>query len=89
MGYKRLICFLFLPVMHLLNTKLGPVIGLPLNPQTAAEGEKLLSSSLKTIDSVWLTDSGPFLVGGDQPSIADLSLVCQIMQLEVSNSLLL
>ncbi|XP_048230585.1 glutathione S-transferase T1 [Ricinus communis] len=70
-------------VMYVLNTKLGPVLGLPVNPQAAAEGEKVLSCSLETIESVWLNDGGPFLIGGDQPSIADLSLVCQIMQLEV------
>ncbi|EEF51173.1 glutathione S-transferase T1 [Ricinus communis] len=70
-------------VMYILNTKLGPVFGLPLNPQAAAEGEKLLSCSLKRIESFWLSDSGPFLVGGDKPSIADLSLICEIMQLEI------
>ncbi|XP_050227955.1 glutathione S-transferase T1-like [Mercurialis annua] len=69
-------------VLYVLNTKLAPAFGLPLNPQAAAEGEKLLLCALNTIDTVWLTDSGPFLVGAEQPSVADLSLVCEIMQFE-------
>ncbi|XP_048141586.1 glutathione S-transferase T1 isoform X2 [Rhodamnia argentea] len=68
---------------YVLNTTLAPALGLPLNPVSAAEGEKLLSSSLLKIESIWLKGNGPFLLGGFQPSIADLSLVCEIMQLEV------
>ncbi|KAB2070976.1 hypothetical protein ES319_A08G192500v1 [Gossypium barbadense] len=49
----------------------------------AAEAEKLLFSSLSKIESFWLKGDGPFLLGGNQPSIADLSLVCELMQLEV------
>ncbi|XVF10616.1 hypothetical protein REPUB_Repub07fG0198000 [Reevesia pubescens] len=65
------------------NTKLGPALGLPLNPQAAAEAKKLLSASLSKIETIWLKGNGHFLLGGNQPSIADLSLVCEIMQLEV------
>ncbi|CAN6579155.1 unnamed protein product [Malus baccata var. baccata] len=49
----------------------------------AAEAEKLLSSSLSKIESIWLQGNGKFLVGGLKPSIADLSMVCEIMQLEL------
>lgn len=70
-------------VKYLLNTVLAPVFGLPLNPEAAAEGEELLSSSLYKIESIWLKGNGRFLLGGNQPSIADLSLACEIMQLEV------
>ncbi|EEF51172.1 glutathione S-transferase T1 [Ricinus communis] len=66
-----------------LNTALAPALGLPLNPQAAAEAEKILSASLSKIESFWLKGSGRFLLGGNLPSIADLSLVCEIMQLEV------
>jgi len=66
-----------------LNTTLAPALGLPLNPQAAAEAEKLLSASLAKIETFWLKESGPFLLGNSQPSIADLSLVCEILQLEV------
>ncbi|KAJ4712104.1 Glutathione S-transferase protein [Melia azedarach] len=66
-----------------LNTILAPLLGLPMNAQAAAEAEKILSSSLSKIESFWLKGSGRFLVGSNQPSIADLSLVCEIMQLEV------
>ncbi|KAJ6714479.1 GLUTATHIONE S-TRANSFERASE T1-RELATED [Salix viminalis] len=65
------------------NTTLAPALGLPLDPQAAAEAEKVLFSSLSNIESVWLKGSGRFLLGGNQPSIADLSLVCELMQLEV------
>lgn len=66
-----------------LNSTLAPALGMPLNPTAAAEAEKVLSSSLATIESFWLKGSGRFLVGSQQPSIADISLVCEITQLEV------
>lgn len=76
--------FLFpFPAGYVLYSTLGPALGLPLNPEKAAESEKVLSASLKKIESVWLKGSGRFLVGSTQPSIADISLVCEIMQLEV------
>ncbi|XP_043692142.1 glutathione S-transferase T1-like [Telopea speciosissima] len=65
------------------NSVLASAFGLPLNPQAAAEGEKILTSSLSKIESVWLGENGKFLLGSSQPSIADLSLVCEIMQLEL------
>ncbi|KAK1313441.1 Glutathione S-transferase T1 [Acorus calamus] len=65
------------------NTVLAPFLGRQLNPLAAKEGEKLLSSSLSKIESIWLKDNAKFLLGSHQPSIADLSLVCEIMQLEV------
>ncbi|KAK6130035.1 hypothetical protein DH2020_036221 [Rehmannia glutinosa] len=68
---------------YVLNSTLAPALGLPLNPEKAAEGEKILSASLKKIESVWLKGNGRFLLGSFQPSIADLSLVCEIMQLEL------
>ncbi|XP_027182615.1 glutathione S-transferase T1-like [Coffea eugenioides] len=66
-----------------LNTTLAPLFGRPLDPQAAAEAEKLLSASLAKIESFWLKGDGPFLLGNSEPSIADLSLVCEIMQLEL------
>ncbi|CAN1184246.1 Glutathione S-transferase T1 [Linum perenne] len=68
---------------YVLNKALAPALGLPLNPQAAAEGEKILTSSLSMLESFWLKGSGKYLLGGNQPSIADLSLVCELMQLEV------
>ncbi|MQL94331.1 hypothetical protein Taro_027000 [Colocasia esculenta] len=65
------------------NTVLAPVLGVPPNPEAAAEGEKLLCSSLSQIESFWLKGNSKFLCGFSRPSIADLSLVCEIMQLEV------
>ncbi|XP_050228888.1 glutathione S-transferase T1-like [Mercurialis annua] len=68
---------------YVMNAAMGPVIGLPLNPQAAAKAEKLLCASLSKIESFWLNGTAPFLLGANLPSIADLSLVCEIMQLEV------
>lgn len=67
-----------------LNSRLAPVLGLPLNLQAAAEAEKVLTQSLAMIESIWLEGKGRFLLGSLKPSIADLSLVCEIMQLEVN-----
>ncbi|KAL2342765.1 hypothetical protein Fmac_004050 [Flemingia macrophylla] len=66
-----------------LNTVLAPRLGLPLNQQAATEAEKILISSLSTIENIWLKGDGRYLLGGLRPSIADLSLVCEIMQLEL------
>ncbi|KAK7369676.1 hypothetical protein VNO80_11719 [Phaseolus coccineus] len=70
-------------VSYVINTVLGPATGRPLNPKTAAEAEKVLFSSLSNLEDIWLYGDGRFLLGGSQPSIADLSLVCELMQLEV------
>lgn len=68
---------------YIFNTVLAPAFGLPLNPQAAAEAKKVLLASLANIESVWLQGKGRFLLGSGQPSIADLSLVCELMELEV------
>ncbi|KAL6556385.1 hypothetical protein OROGR_005673 [Orobanche gracilis] len=69
-------------VGYAFNDSIAVAFGLPLNPKAAAEGEKLLSASLATIKTYWLEEDKPFLLGNSEPSIADLSLVCEIMQLE-------
>ncbi|XP_044486480.1 glutathione S-transferase T1 [Mangifera indica] len=66
-----------------LNAALGPALGHPLNPKAAASCERILSAALDKIESFWLKGNGKFLLGSNQPSIADLSLVCEIMQLEL------
>ncbi|GMJ15034.1 glutathione S-transferase THETA 1 [Hibiscus trionum] len=71
------------PVTIVQNTVLAPMFCRPFNPEGAAEGEKLLSAALSKIESFWLEGNGPFLLSANQPSIADLSLVCEIMQLEL------
>lgn len=73
----------FVSAKFVLNSALGPALGLPLNPEAAALHEKILSAALNNIESFWLKGNGKFLLGSNQPSIADLSLVCEIMQLEV------
>ncbi|KAI0493735.1 hypothetical protein KFK09_023859 [Dendrobium nobile] len=67
-------------VTFAMNTVLAPVFGRTLNPQSATEAEKLLTSSLSNIESIWLKGDAKFLLGNLGPSIADLSLACEIMQ---------
>ncbi|KAL2543677.1 Glutathione S-transferase T1 [Forsythia ovata] len=68
---------------YIFNTTIALAFGQPLNLEAAAEGEKILIASLAKIESFWLQDDGPFLLGNSQPSIADLSMACEVMQLEV------
>ncbi|KAG5593183.1 hypothetical protein H5410_043697, partial [Solanum commersonii] len=65
------------------SSVLAPAFGLALNPKAAAKYEKVLLASLAKIESFWLQREGRFLLGSGQPSIADLSLVCEIMQLDI------
>ncbi|XP_028101178.1 glutathione S-transferase T1-like [Camellia sinensis] len=60
------------------------ILGRQPGPHVVPEAEKLLSASLEKIETFWLKENGQFLLGNSQPSIADLSLVCEIMQLEVN-----
>ncbi|KAL5684422.1 hypothetical protein ACJX0J_010807, partial [Zea mays] len=66
-------------VMH---TALAPFLGLTTSHEAVKQAEKLVMQSLGVIESVWLKGDAKFLLGIPQPSIADLSLVCEIMQLE-------
>ncbi|KAF9604028.1 hypothetical protein IFM89_001388 [Coptis chinensis] len=68
---------------YVFHTLLAPVLGLSQNPIEVAEAEKLFTSSLLKLESIWLKGEGNFLLGGFRPSIADISLVCEIMQFEV------
>ncbi|KFK33026.1 hypothetical protein AALP_AA6G320800 [Arabis alpina] len=68
---------------YVMNTVLAPHLGLTLDPQAAAKAEKLLTQSLSTLETFWLKGNAKFLLGSNQPSIADLSLVCELMQLQV------
>ncbi|PIN09773.1 Glutathione S-transferase [Handroanthus impetiginosus] len=72
-------------VGYIFNSAITIISGQPVNLQAAAEGEKLLLESLAKIESYWLQGDGPFLLGNEKPSIADLSLVCEIMQLEAAD----
>ncbi|KAJ4849483.1 Glutathione S-transferase T1 [Turnera subulata] len=66
-----------------LKRTLGSLLGVPLNPQAAAKAEKVVLSSLFEIETALLEGSGRFLLGRSEPSIADLSLVCVVMHLQV------
>jgi len=66
-------------------TILAPIFGLALNPQAASDAEKLLESSLINIETIWLVGDAKFLLGNPKPSAADLSLVCELMELEITH----
>eukprot|EP00249_Psilotum_nudum_P000786 c12906_g1_i1 orf=161-970(+) len=66
-----------------LNRVLGPALGLSTDPEAASKAEEVLKKSLSIMERVWLKGSGNFLVNGSQPSIADLSLACEVMQLQL------
>ncbi|XLS74459.1 hypothetical protein HN51_031324, partial [Arachis hypogaea] len=72
-------------VNYVIHTTLAHVLGRQLNPKAATEGEKVLLSSLKALEDFWLNgDNGSFLCDSTQPSVADLSMICELMQLEVT-----
>ncbi|KAI3822209.1 hypothetical protein L1987_09795 [Smallanthus sonchifolius] len=64
------------------NTLLAPLNGFRSYPQVIIQVEEILLRSLSKLEHIWLKD-GPFLAGNSQPSIADLLLACEIMQLEL------
>ncbi|KAL7597214.1 hypothetical protein Lser_V15G27662 [Lactuca serriola] len=64
------------------NSILAPVNGMRSYPQIIIQAEEILLRSLSKLENVWLKD-GSFLGGSTQPSIADLSLACEVMQLEL------
>ncbi|CAM6116733.1 unnamed protein product [Calypogeia fissa] len=55
-------------------------LGLQRDEKVIRESQITLTTSLKFIEDNWLTREGPFLNGASQPSIADLSLACQVVQ---------
>lgn len=84
MGERWLLkSILLISDVYVTNTTLLAALGYPSNQQAADEAEKLIFSSSSMIESLWLKGDEPFLLGGNQPSMADLSLVCELKQLEV------
>ncbi|KAJ7553533.1 hypothetical protein O6H91_06G102200 [Diphasiastrum complanatum] len=67
----------------IMNQVLAPSLGLQLNPNGSAEAESILKSSLMKLETIWLTGSNKFLGNARQPSIADLSLACELKQLQL------
>lgn len=74
---------------YLVNTILAPFFGKSPNPEGKADCEHKLVESFSTIEKVWLEGDSKFLLGNDQPSIADISFVSEIMQLHVSKQTLI
>ncbi|KAL2902483.1 Glutathione S-transferase T1 [Bienertia sinuspersici] len=68
---------------YMINTVLAPALGKAPNLEAAAEYGQMLMKSFSTIESLWLQGDSKFLLGNDEPSLADLALVCEIMQLQI------
>ncbi|KAF5772401.1 putative glutathione transferase [Helianthus annuus] len=66
----------------IVNNVMLPLNGVPSNPKAAEEAETTLEKALTVLETFWLKD-GPFLAGRSQPSIADLNLVSEVMELEL------
>lgn len=66
-----------------MNRVIAPSLGRPLDAKAAYDAEIVLKESLSTLETVWLKGKGNFLTGSLQPSIADLSLACEVMQLQL------
>ncbi|KAI3522562.1 hypothetical protein L1887_00439 [Cichorium endivia] len=64
------------------NSIMAPLNGFRSYPQVIIQAEEILLRSLSKLENVWLKDGG-FLIGSSQPSIADISLACEVMQLEL------
>ncbi|KAI7728095.1 hypothetical protein M8C21_030644, partial [Ambrosia artemisiifolia] len=64
------------------NTLLAPLSGIRSYPQVIIQVEEILLRALSKLEHSWLKD-GPFLNGNSQPTIADLLLACEVMQLEL------
>ncbi|CAH1451423.1 unnamed protein product [Lactuca virosa] len=65
------------------TTILAPLNDLRSFLQIVIQAEEILLRSLSELENVWLKLDGSFLGGSSQPSIADLSLSCEVMQLEL------
>ncbi|XP_024535662.1 glutathione S-transferase T1 [Selaginella moellendorffii] len=59
-----------------------PMNGAPKDTKAIADAEKTLQSALSNIEDIWLDGNTNFLGGSPQPSVADLILSCEIMELE-------
>lgn len=68
---------------YVMNSVLAPFFGRSLGSKAAAKAERILTKSLSTLETFWLKGSAKFLLGSNKPFIADLSLVCELMQLQV------
>lgn len=83
MVYDMLVFMIWVSVGVIVNNVILPLNGQPFNRQAAEEAEQTLLKALTIIETFWLKD-GPFLAGRSQPSIADLNLVSEVMELQVT-----
>lgn len=75
---------MFFPVQYMYQKVYWKGLGGKQDKEVTRQSRTKLSNTLKFIEDVWLTgEEGPFLAGARQPSIADLSLICEVTQYEV------
>lgn len=65
-------------------------LGVPPSPALASHYRAILQAAMRTMEEVWLADvdadnadSPQFLGGFSSPTLADLSIACELMQLEL------
>lgn len=63
------------------HTVIAPRLGWPVNKAIADEGKDILQQSLYTLDSYWLQGGKVLFLCGQQISIADLLMACELEQL--------
>lgn len=61
----------------------GKLLNLETNEKLEERSEKTLLTGLDLVETVMLSGPGKFLENGDEPSLADIVLICQLKQLKV------
>ncbi|GBG72629.1 hypothetical protein CBR_g12203 [Chara braunii] len=66
-----------------LSKVLGPIYGISVPDKTEKYSREILKKSLGLLEDYWLNGPGRFIAGECAPTIADLSLVCELKQLDL------
>lgn len=61
----------------------GNVLNIETDEKLEARSEKILHAGLDLVETVLLSGPGKFLENGDEVSLADIVLLCQLKQLKV------
>ncbi|KJE95201.1 glutathione S-transferase domain-containing protein [Capsaspora owczarzaki ATCC 30864] len=67
---------------HFREKYMAPRFGIQIDEKSSAESFKTFQFALKQLDTNFL-QSNRFIIGGDKPSIADISAVCELIQLQM------
>jgi glutathione S-transferase len=64
----------------------GNLLNMETDEKLEARSEKILHAGLDLVETVLLSGPGKFLENGDEVSLADIVLLCQLKQLKVSDA---